>query len=134
MLTPRFALRLLAPTVLVSLILVAACTFGALYLDHLRVNAAEVLAENQESTHAASELLSTPQKLLSDLRGPQEPELVTQVWKHDRRIHAQLVKAQELANYEGERQFVQQIAAGLEIFDAALARDLPPDTPLDSSG
>jgi signal transduction histidine kinase len=124
-LTPRFALRLLAPTVLVSLILVAACTFGALYLDHLRVSAAEVLSENEKSTRAALDLLAATRGLLHILRSPPDPALAGQVRAHDREIHTQLEQARNLANLERERHLVEQIAAGLEAFDTEMARALP---------
>ena len=45
--TRRFALQLLAPTVLVSLILVGACVFGTIYLNNLHLNASAVLTENR---------------------------------------------------------------------------------------
>jgi signal transduction histidine kinase len=131
-LTPRFALRLLAPTVLVSLILVAACTFGALYLDHLHISATEVLSENEKSTRVAQDLLTTTRNLLHVLRRPQEPNLVAQAWAQDEEIHAQLQQARDLANHEDERHLVEQIGAGLAAFDAALARDLPRSTTSDA--
>jgi signal transduction histidine kinase len=131
-LTPRFALRLLAPTVLVSVILVAACTFGALYLDHLRVSAAEVLAENQESTRAAENLRNSTESLIRVLRSHQDRGLAKQARELDRTIHDRLAQARNLANLERERDLVQRIAAGLAAFDAEFERSLPPESPTDA--
>src|ERR1700732_4073652 len=66
--TRRFALKLLAPTVLVSLILVGACVFGTIYLNNLHLNASAVLTENRRSLEAAYRLETTTRELLRLLR------------------------------------------------------------------
>ena len=53
------AIKLLAPTVLVSLALVAVCIVGALSLNYLHFNLNKELTENIESTRAAQHLETT---------------------------------------------------------------------------
>ena len=65
MLTRRLSLKLLAPTVLVSLLLVGTCVAGVLYLNWLHVTSSRIHTENVESTQAAAQLETTVVYLLS---------------------------------------------------------------------
>jgi len=65
--TPRLGMKLLAPTVLVSLALVAACIFGLFYLNDLHVEASDVLSENERSTRAAMRLETSTRALIHSL-------------------------------------------------------------------
>src|SRR5262245_36370300 len=68
----RLTLKLLAPTALVSLMLVGVCVFGAFYLSSLHVNASAILSENVQSTQAAARLEITAKELMRLLRNGHE--------------------------------------------------------------
>jgi signal transduction histidine kinase len=114
--TRRFALKVLAPTVAVSLILVGACISGAIYLNRINVNAAGVLTENRESMQAADELETTTRDLMrllrSDHRNPQLLE--EEVRRQNQTAQSNLAAAVALANLERERFLVGEIARGLQ--------------------
>lgn len=113
--TRRLALRLLAPTILLCFLPVAACLFGALYLNHLHINASEVLSENVRSTQTAAGLETTAKELVRLLRGsePRSEAFVAQIEEQNRQARASLVEAEALANLEREGVLVRQIAAGI---------------------
>jgi signal transduction histidine kinase len=119
--TRRFALKLLAPTVLVSLILVGACVFGTFYLNNLHLNASAVLTENRRSLEAAYRLETTTRELLRLLRSdPANRRLLEeQVREQNENARALLVEAESLANLERESILVHQIAQGLKEYLAA---------------
>jgi two-component system, NtrC family, sensor histidine kinase HydH len=114
--TRRFALQLLAPTVLVSLILVGACVFGTIYLNNLHLNASAVLTENRRSLEAAYRLETTTRELLRLLRSDHTnpPLLGEQIRKQNENARELLVEAESLANLERESILVHQIAQGLK--------------------
>ena len=114
--TRRFALQLLAPTVLVSVILVGACGFGTIYLNNLHLNASAVLTENRRSLEAAYRLETTTRELLRLLRGDHtNPQLLgEQIRKQNENARELLVEAESLANLERESILVHQIAQGLK--------------------
>jgi two-component system sensor histidine kinase HydH len=127
--TRRFALKLLAPTVLVSLILVGACVFGTIYLNNLHLNASAVLTENRRSLEAAYRLETTTRELLRLLRSdPANRRLLgEQVREQNENARTLLVEAESLANLERESILVHQIAQGLKEYLAAWAKrdDVP---------
>jgi signal transduction histidine kinase len=114
--TRRLALRLLAPTVLVSLVLVAACSCGVLYLNHLHLNASKVLTENVQSTQVAAQLETTTKELMRLLRSdPEKGEaLAEQVADQNQRARELRQDAEALANLERERALVRQLSDGLD--------------------
>lgn len=112
--TRRLILAFLAPTVLVSLALVGAAVFGAFYLNHLHLNASEVLSENVRSTLAATQLESTTKQLLRLLRNEPPNALAKPVREQNRRARQLLAEAEILANLEPESDLVRQIADGLK--------------------
>jgi signal transduction histidine kinase len=115
LLTRRLALKLLAPTVLVSLILVGACLFGTIYLNHLHTDFSTVLTDNVQSTQAAMQLETTTKELLRLLRSDSlKPDALTeQAQEQNERAREVLVDVERLANLERERALVPQIAQGL---------------------
>jgi signal transduction histidine kinase len=114
-------LRLLAPTVLVSLVLVVASASAALYLRWLHVDVSRVLAENVESTLAAKDLQLTVKEMMEQLRGPGsgDPRTSPELTRRVERAREQLERTRQLANHEEERQLVTEIQAGLTAFAAA---------------
>ena len=114
--TRRFNFTLLAPTVLVSLALVGATVFGAVYLNHLHLNASAVLSENVRSTLVATELENTTKHLVRMLRSesPDAAFQAEQVHEQNRRTQKLLAQAETLANLEPESDLVRQIANGLK--------------------
>jgi len=107
----------LAPTVLVSLALVAACIFGLFYLNDLHVEASDVLSENEKSTRAAMRLETSTRALIHLLKEPTEGDLSDKVTEQSQQIQQDLKDAQDLANWEPEKELVQKIRHGLESFE-----------------
>lgn len=121
MLSRRLSLKLLAPTVLVSLVLVAACTFGLLYLNNLHVNASDVLSENEKSTRAAIRL-ETAVRALSHLLDEQARERPGRrsrapVRAQFNELRLRLEDAQRLANLEQEQALVGEITKAGAAFE-----------------
>jgi two-component system, NtrC family, sensor histidine kinase HydH len=125
-----WALKLLAPTVLVSLALVSACIFGMLYLNQLHANLSRELAENVESTEAAQQLETTTDELLTLLSG--EPASIATRQDEAQRLlteaHQRLDAAWALANLEREKVLVGRITQGLDEFSQRWSdrRNAPP--------
>jgi signal transduction histidine kinase len=115
--TPRLGLKLLAPTVLVSLALVAACIFALFYLNHLHVEASDVLSENEKSTRAAIRLETSTRALVHLLNEQSEGDLSEKIASQLQQIQQDLSDAQVLANWEREKELVKQISQGLDLFD-----------------
>jgi signal transduction histidine kinase len=116
--TRNLALRLLAPTVLVSLALVIACLFGAWHLNQLHTNLSRELTENIESTRAAQQLEDTTRELVEQLEkkpvsADEAKDRVEQVAVLNDRAREQLVDVTRLANLEREKDLVPQITDGL---------------------
>ena len=107
----RLALKLLAPTVLVSLLLVAACASGAFYLSHLHVDISGVLSEHIDSTLAAWNLQTAIADLLRALRDDGDPETVNRL---NSLVRDRLQKARDLANLDRERELTDQIGDALK--------------------
>ncbi len=116
-LTRRFALKLLAPIVLVSLALVGGCIFGLLYLNALHVEASEVLSENLRSTLVALQLERDTRTLVYLLKGYAERDLPGKVMLRYQDILQLRDDAQELANWDEEKRLVNQIEQGLATFN-----------------
>lgn len=127
MLTRRLNLALLAPTVLVSLILVGASIFAAVYLNYLHLNASAVLSENVRSTVAAMQLENATKHLARLLRSD-SPD-AGQVHEQNRLARKLLTQTETLANLEPESDLVRQIADGLKEYLQRWDRrdDEPPD-------
>jgi signal transduction histidine kinase len=114
-------LKLLAPTVLVSMVLVAACIFGLFYLNSLHINAADVLSENVKSTSAARTLESAAENLLHGVQDHPNPDR-QRIQERYQETRKQLGKAQALANLPPERALVQQISDGLDRFEHEMSK------------
>src|SRR2546427_11906768 len=99
-------MKLLAPTVLVSLALVAACIFGLFYLNDLHVEASDVLSENEKSTRAAMRLETSTRLLIHLLQEPNDPVLPVKIIEQSQQIQQDLRDAQDLANWEPEKELV----------------------------
>jgi signal transduction histidine kinase len=110
-------MKLLAPTVLVSLALVAACIFGLFYLNNLHVEASAVLSENEKSTRAAMRLETSTSALLQALNDPSEKVSPAKITDHFQQIQQDFIDAQDLANWKEEKELVRQIGQGLERFE-----------------
>lgn len=115
-------MKLLAPTVLVSLALVAACIFGLFYLNDLHVEASDVLSENEKSTRAAMQLETSTRALIHLLHEPSEADLTAKVTDQFQQVESCLNDAQLLANWQSEKDLVKLIAQGLESFDQSRSR------------
>jgi signal transduction histidine kinase len=115
-LTRRLSLKLLAPTVVVSLLLVATCSAGALYINHLHVDISRVSSEHFASTLAAAQLEMTVRDLRQMLEhrdaGPPGPR-TKRLRQRNRQAREQLAAILELANLDQERELAGRIAAGL---------------------
>ena len=138
-----------------SLLLIAACIVGALYLNHLHREVSRVLTENVASIVADKELETTLDELVPLLRGDHaqmSPDALTAelIKRHERATH-QLDKVSEYANSDEEKQHVRQVAdswsrywrrwsdrakqpaENLPEFDRGLARQLDEDVLLHCS-
>jgi signal transduction histidine kinase len=103
--------------VLVSLALVGACIFGLLYLNALHVEAYGVLSENEKSTRVALRLEIATRDLLHLLRANSDPDLADRVKLSYQNILQLRDDAQELANWDEEKNLVEQIDRGLAKFN-----------------
>jgi len=110
-------MKLLAPTVLVSLALVAACIFGLFYLNDLHVEASDVLSENEKSTRAAMGLETSTSALVQVLNDPSETVLSGKITDQFQQAQQDLSAAQDLANWKEEKELVKQISQGMETFN-----------------
>ncbi len=127
MLTRRLSLKLLAPTVLVSLVLVGVCTFVVLYLNYLHVSATGVVSENETSTRAAMRLEAAVSNLVHLLRD--HPQATIKALDAQlQEIGHRLGQARNLANLDLESALVRQIEEGFGRFEEELARRLPAGT------
>jgi signal transduction histidine kinase len=108
--------------VLVSLVLVVACSGMALYLRNLHREVSRVLAENVDSSLAAKELETLVADLIQPLRGqsaPVDPRLAEELTRRLAGARGQLHHALSLANHDAERQRLEEIERGLDTFGAA---------------
>jgi signal transduction histidine kinase len=117
-------LKLLTPTVLVSLLLVGTCLAGAIYLNWLNLETQKVHTENVESTTAAATLAATAEDLLALLRDEhQDPvALAVQLPTQHARLRAHLVECVRWANLPKEQELVSSIDAGLTTYLARWER------------
>ena len=138
MLTRRLALKLLAPMVLVSLLLVAACIAGALYLNRLHADLSDVLSENIDSTVAARDLQTAVGDLLQALHGDHgDPEALTERLDNlNRLVRNRLQQPRDLANLDREKELTKRIADTLNKYNEDDRREAvqrrtsgPPQTP-----
>jgi signal transduction histidine kinase len=107
---------LLAPTVVLSLLLCATCSAGALYINHLHLDISRILSEHVESTLAAEKLgvtIDEAIRLLREQRLPPE-QRDEQVGDCFRKAREQLEASRNLANLEREEELVARISDGLD--------------------
>lgn len=118
MFTRRLPLKLLAPTVLVSLLFLATCIVGAVFLNILQVNVSQVLTENVNSTLAARNLEDVTSDLIGLLSGDHhDPDFLTeQIRERNDVARRRLQQAEELANLEQEQLLVGKIGSGLQAY------------------
>jgi signal transduction histidine kinase len=118
LITRRLSIRLLAPTVVVSFLLVTACACGMIYLSSLHFNVASDLSENVQSTQTAARLEATSAKLVAYLRTSHpSTELVSgEVEAANQEAARLLDEAQALANHDKEQRLVAQIRQGLDTY------------------
>ncbi|HVS34889.1 MAG TPA: ATP-binding protein [Gemmataceae bacterium] len=130
MFTRRLALKLLAPTVLVSLLLVAACIAGALYLIRSHDALSAVLSENIDSTQTARDLLKAVENLRDGLLGDHSnaTDTAERLVGLNTAVRERLQRARDLANLEGEKQLTKQIGDALDAYYQAWDRraSVPP--------
>jgi signal transduction histidine kinase len=126
-LTRRLPLKLLAPTVAVSLFLVVVCSAGALYVNHLHVDTSRVFAEHVNSTLAAQRLYSTVREVIQELRrnGGEGAHRAAWLEKRHRLIREELEEARNLANLDRERELVGEAADGLAAYFEARQDQAP---------
>jgi signal transduction histidine kinase len=120
------AVHLLAPTVVVSLVLVLGCAMAAVYLNHLNTHVSEDLAENVESTQVAAQLESTTKELIRLLKS--EPLQVEKIEEENEVARRLLKDADKLANLEHEKELVPQIRDGVNSYLERWAAHNPMDS------
>src|SRR5947208_13722622 len=113
-------MKLLAPTVLVGLALVAACIFGLFYLNDLHVEASDVLSENEKSTRVAMRLETSARALIHLPHENTEVDLSANIAEQFQQIQQDLRDAQDLANWEHEKELVHLIGHSLETINHKL--------------
>jgi two-component system sensor histidine kinase HydH len=136
--------RLLAPTVLISLVLVIACIAAAFYLNKLHKEVSRVLTENVASTLAAKNLETTVIELVHQLRGEHARlrTLTAELHRYVDLANESLEKATRYVNTEPEKDRVAGVKANwdewlqhwaertrqqpreLPVFDRQLAQEL----------
>src|SRR5436190_3957698 len=109
------------PTILVSGILLAACTATAVFLYRQQTGPAEELEDAYDSRKVALELESTIRALIPLLR-----EGGARVAAHDETLTHLVEKARELANTERELELVEQLEESIERMHANWPRGAPP--------
>lgn len=120
MFTRPWALKLLAPTVLVSLAFVAVCIFSTMLLNFLHDKMARDITENRESHEAAAKLETTTRELLALFRS-HRPDL-EQLQTRTAEASGWLAKAQEHADHEEEKILVRKVADSFQKYLNAFAR------------
>jgi two-component system, NtrC family, sensor histidine kinase HydH len=121
-LTRRLSLKLLAPTVLVSLLLVGTCIGGAVYLNRLHLNRTQSMRENVASLEAARNLERSVIDLITSLRAPVDESgaLARHIERRNERLHDLLAESEGLADTDPEREIVAEVRAGLTTYFARL--------------
>ena len=118
MLTRRLPLRLLAPTLIVSLLLAGTCIFVALYLNRLHVDVSRDYVENTQSSQAAANLQTTATELRDLLRDKDRnpATFVQKVELYQHTLDKHLAESEKLANLDREKQLIPEIHEGLKDF------------------
>jgi signal transduction histidine kinase len=128
-LTRPFALKLLAPTVLVSGILVVACTVGVMYLNHLHVNVATDLTENVQSAKVAVRLETAAENLINLFH--RHPigwqDLTAKVQEQNQETTDLMLQAHNLANLPREEFLVNELQQGWDQYLEAWSAETGPD-------
>jgi signal transduction histidine kinase len=131
MLTRRLSLKLLAPTVLVSLLLVGTCIGGALYLNRIHLNVTQGLSENVESMQAARSLERAAAEVASLLKAPDNDPagFARHVDRRNERLREALARSESLADTEPERDIVREVRAGVEDYLSRWKNHSPGELP-----
>jgi signal transduction histidine kinase len=126
-LTRRLALKLLAPTVVVSLLLVVTCIGVAVYLNRLHLNATAGMRENVESMQAARNLERATVDLAGQFRAPvKDPSAFSRhVERVNVRLHELLAESVRLADTPPEREIVDDVRSGLTAYFARWEQHSP---------
>src|SRR5262245_34450741 len=129
MLGRTLSLRVVAPTVFVSLLLLASCTGVALYLFWQQSTTAEIYGENVGSRRVAHDLeIALNELLLNDLRAvlqsastprPKQGSPVTQLHT---RVNKLLAEARSLADKPRESELVDQLEWSFQNYLEAWAK------------
>jgi len=117
-LTRRLPLKLLAPTLIVSLLLAGTCIFVALYLNRVHTDVSIDFVENLQSSQAAENLAQTAIELRDLLRDKQRDPATfpQQVRYYQHSLDRRLESSEILANLDREKKLVGDIRAGLDEF------------------
>jgi len=117
-LTRRLPLKLLAPTLIVSLLLAGTCIFVALYLNRLHTDVSIDFVENLQSSQAAENLAQTAIELRDLLRDKQRDPATfpQQVRYYEHSLDRRLEASENLANLDREKKLVADIRSGLDEF------------------
>lgn len=115
-----------------SLLLIAACILGALYLNHVHREVSRILTENVASTVADKELETTLDELPPLLRGDHSrPDLLeAELTKRHQKAEQQLESVRIYANSDLEKDKIKEVEAGWRRYqdewskrDAAIRRE-----------
>jgi signal transduction histidine kinase len=117
-LTRRLSLKLLAPTVLVSLLLVGTCIGGALYVNRLHLNVTQGMRENVESMQAARRLERSAADVAALLRNPEEEPaaFARHVDRRNDRLREALTTSEGLADTKDERDIAAEVRKAVETY------------------
>src|SRR5262245_48384610 len=126
MLQQNVLFRVVAPTVLVSLILLASCTVVSVYLYNQQWVTAQEYREDVDSRAVAHSLELTLRDLagLLDSAVSQPQRVQAEATEYEGRISEMLSRAAELADKQFERQKVDEIAAHYERYLTTLHKAL----------
>src|SRR5262249_16334325 len=122
----QLPLRIAAPTMLVSFLLLALSIVVAVYLYHRQTSSEEALGENINSVQAAHDLENTLTDVLVLLRKGEQPDSLHQ------RMRDQLQEARDLADKTVERELVSDLDRVLTkyfaLWEGAASSDNKPAT------
>jgi two-component system, NtrC family, sensor histidine kinase HydH len=116
--TGRISLRLLAPTLLISVLLVATCGAGALYVNHLHASLSADYKENVLSTLSAQQLLGLLREMIGVLRDDKlsEEQRSQRIEERFDDVAKQILESQNLADDSYEKGRADTVGTGFEAF------------------
>jgi two-component system, NtrC family, sensor histidine kinase HydH len=120
----RILIQVTAPTLLIGLLLLAACLANAWYLDRLRTNLDKIRLDNVASLRAALGLeMSLRQLRYHDFLylGDPQPSHLQSIERDRHDFTEALQQAQRSARTPEERDYVAQIDRGYRVYDEELA-------------